>query len=385
MKNVIEVPENVNFLSEWDGFELPNGIFNKGTTACGATTLALKDKFKTIICSPRNELLKNKHEQHPETLLVIGGCEEQKIIEFIRNNQTPKILVSYDSFPKVARCIENNSDWRIVVDEFQYMLSDSGMKSPIELRLMETLKDFPYVTYMSATPIIEKYINKISWFKSMDYTELLWSNVEKIKLIRQEAKRPIDAAVEIVRMYQSGNFPFLEIEGKKVESKECVIYLNSVNNIVNIIKQTGLKPDEVNIIVGGNQDNDKEIAKIGKGFKRGRIPLKAEPHKMFTFCTSTAFAGCDFYSTCASSFVISDSKRIQTSVDIATDLVQIAGRQRLSKNPFRKILTFVYRCNNGKLSEIEFTEIMEKKKKVSKLEILDYNNITDIDYKEKKN
>ena len=83
MKTVIDVPDYVNYLNEWDGFELPNGIFNKGTTACGATTLAMTDSYKTIICSPRNELLRNKHEQHPETLLVIAGCKEDEISSYI--------------------------------------------------------------------------------------------------------------------------------------------------------------------------------------------------------------------------------------------------------------------------------------------------------------
>lgn len=33
----IYVPENVEFLTKWDGFELPKGILNKGVTGCGAT------------------------------------------------------------------------------------------------------------------------------------------------------------------------------------------------------------------------------------------------------------------------------------------------------------------------------------------------------------
>lgn len=36
------VPTNVRYLSEWEGFELPNGILNKGLTGCGGTTLAIE-------------------------------------------------------------------------------------------------------------------------------------------------------------------------------------------------------------------------------------------------------------------------------------------------------------------------------------------------------
>ena len=55
----MKVPTNVNFLNEWTGFELPRGIVNKGITGCGATTLAIEDEHKSIICSPRINLIKN--------------------------------------------------------------------------------------------------------------------------------------------------------------------------------------------------------------------------------------------------------------------------------------------------------------------------------------
>lgn len=56
----IEVPEIVEFLTDWNGFELSKGILNKGVTGCGATSVAIKDEHKTIICSPRINLIKNK-------------------------------------------------------------------------------------------------------------------------------------------------------------------------------------------------------------------------------------------------------------------------------------------------------------------------------------
>lgn len=136
-----------------------------------------------------------------------------------------------------------------------------------------------------------------------------------------------------------------------VESKECVIFLNSVTNIVNIIKKTGLSPADVNIIVANNDVNERFVKELGKEYEIGGIPLEGEPHRMFTFCTSTAFAGCDFYSTCASTFVVSDNKRVHTSIDIATELAQIAGRQRLESNPFRKAIFFIYNVDIGEMDK----------------------------------
>ena len=381
-KEVIKIPANIKYLTEREKFieefgkpfELPNGILNKEIPGCGATTVALTDEHKTIICSPRNELLKNKHEQYPDTLLVIGGVDTIEIEAYLQTAELPKILVSYDSVYKLIGCIKYKSDWRVVVDEFQCLLADSSFKSEIELHFLDNSRSFPYVTFLSATPILDKYLEQIDYFKDMNYYQLDWEEKDIVRVYRERTKNPINAALEIVRYYQNGNYPSVYVNGERIYSKECVIFLNSVNNIVNIIKQTELKPKEVNIIVGNSEDNDRQIARIGEGFKRGRIPLKGETHKKFTFCTSTAYAGCDFYSTNAATFVISDCNRPNTAVDIATELVQIAGRQRLACNPFRQFLTFVYNVNAEEVEQETFNEHLCRKVNVTLDEIRDNNN-----------
>ena len=361
MVKTIKVPANVSYLNEWAGYELPRGIVNKGITGCGATTLAIEDEHKSIICSPRINLIKNKCQQHKGTLAVYGDVRNGEIEDYLRNSPKPKILTTYDSVPRLNGLIKDRSDWRVVVDEYQYILIDSGFKSETEIALLETLKGFPYVTYISATPIADKYMLQMDWFKDMPYTVLEWSNVEKRFVKRVQSKNPINNAIEIVRNYQKGIYPSILVNGEKIVSKECVIFLNSVTNIANIIKQTGLQSDEVNIIVAFQVQNNILIRKLGGGFGIGSIPLEEEPHKKFTFCTSTAFAGCDFYSTCASTFVISDNKKAYTSIDIATELAQIAGRQRLECNPFRNTTTFIYNVDVGESKEDSYKANLEKK------------------------
>ena len=301
---VITVPENVEFLTDWNEFELPKGILNKGVTGCGATSVAIEDEHKTIICSPRINLIKNKVGQHKRLLGVFGDVKNDEIMAYLEKDETPKIMVTYDSMPRLAKIIADKSDWRVVVDEYQYLLIDSGFRSDKAIALLDVMKEFDYVTYLSATPIADKYMQKIEHFKDMPYTELKWSDekIDKIKVKRIVSPRPINNAIEIVRNYQKGILP----EKNGVKSTECVIFLNSVTNIANIVHQTGLQPEEVNIIIANTEDNQTIVRDIGKGFSIGTIPLEGEPHKMFTFCTSTAFAGCDFYSECASTFVIRD-------------------------------------------------------------------------------
>lgn len=353
----IYVPENVEFLTKWNGFELPKGILNKGVTGCGATSVAIQDEHKTIICSPRINLIKNKVGQHEGLLGVFGDVKNDEIMAYLETTETPKIMVTYDSMPRLAKLITDKSDWRVVVDEYQYLLIDSGFRSDKAIALLDVVNEFDYVTYLSATPIADKYIQQMEQFKDVPYTELVWNEVEKIDVQRIVSAKPINNAIEIVRNYQNGNFP----EIGEAESKECVIFLNSVTNIVNIIKQTGLKPEEVNIIVAKTDENSTFIKELGKGYEVGTIPLEGELHKMFTFCTSTAFAGCDFYSTCASTFVISDNKKVHTTIDIATELVQIAGRQRLACNPFRKTIVFIYNVDIGESNADVYKEAIEQK------------------------
>ena len=387
MVETIKVPSNVNFLNDWVGFELPKGIVNKGITGCGATTLAIEDEHKTIICSPRINLIKNKSRQHKGTLAVYGDVSNLEIEDYLRNSPKPKLLATYDSIPRLSNIIKDKSDWRVVVDEYQYILIDSGFKSETEMLLLEELKKYPYVTYLSATPIADKYMLQMDWFKDMPYTILEWSNVEKRFVNRVQSKNPINNAVEIVRNYQRGIYASTLVNGERVESKECVIFLNSVTNIVNIIKQTGLQSDEVNIIVAFTGENEFLVKKLGKD-KQGRyyeigcIPLEGEPHKKFTFCTSTAFAGCDFYSTCASTFVVSDNKKANTSIDIATELAQIAGRQRLECNPFRNTITFIYNVDVGESKESSYKATLNEKWQKSVKNANYKNSVTDKDLKE---
>lgn len=158
---------------------------------------------------------------------------------------------------------------------------------------------------------------------------------------------------------------------------------NSVTGIVNIIKNTKLKPEDVNIIVANNEDNDSIIKKLGEGYGNGVIPLKGEKHKLITLCTSTAYMGVDFYSTCATTFVISDCDMKNTSVDISTELAQIAGRQRLVLNPLRNHIFFIYKTCLDDISVEDFEAQISKKKLLSEEEIKS-NNASSLELKEKR-
>lgn len=380
-KITINVPSGTKYLSRFKDesgrrFSLPNGVLNKELTGCGGTTLALEDENKTIICSPRRKLIENKAAQYRNSLLVIEGVSAKQIAEYIKAVSVPKILTTYDSFSKVKAAVGSFEGWKVVVDEFQALLNDSAFKADTELAFLKELESCPFVTYLSATPILDKYISQIDFFKDKTYYQLNWADKEKVCIRRIKTANPLGGAISVIKSYKQGFFPTLEDEaGNVIESKEAVIFLNSVTDIANIIKQTELQPEEVNIIVADNSENQKLIKQIGEAYKSGTIPLKGEEHKTFTFCTSTAYMGVDFYSPTASTFVISNCKKVSTAVDIATELCQIAGRQRLESNPFRRQIFFIYNTTRETLNEAEFERVISEKSSFSRLQIDNYKAV----------
>jgi hypothetical protein len=169
-----------------------------------------------------------------------------------------------------------------------------------------------------------------------------------------------------------------------VESREAVFYVNSVNNIISIIKGVGLTPDQVNILCSNTTSNQKRLKKrLGKKYPIGSVPLKGEPHKMFTFCTRTVYLGADFYSTCARTFVLSDANIDSLAVDISLDLPQILGRQRLVENPWKNHAEFFFKnLGEGKeLTKQDFDDRVEEKTKSTNTRLLIFSRVVEEDEK----
>lgn len=344
-KTIINIPAGVQYLSEIKGFELPNGIFNKVLTGCGGSHLALTDNNPTILCSPRISLIRSKVNQHADLFWFQANTKPKELLSYLESVAVPKIAITYDSLFKLEKLI-NVDDYRVVVDEFQRLLTDSSFKGDTEVKAIRALGKYKYVTYLSATPILEKYLDSIELFNDIPYYEACWECYDNVDVELIKSPNPKLALVRFINQFKSGKFYTFG----DTQCKEIVFYINSVTDIINVVKTTKLAPEEVNILCA--ESNEKFISKLGKGFKLGSLPNKGEAHKMFTFCTSAAFDGVDMYSTNAMSVVITDYKIDNLLMSISTDLVQIAGRQRLDENPFRNKLTLVY-CDGMSVIELE--------------------------------
>lgn len=294
-----------------------------------------------------------------DTNLITAANAISKYIQVRRSQMKPiKILVTYDSFKYVRNILdklnENLRNYHVVVDEFQSIFTDSSFKSEIELSFTNALRTMNNVYFVSATPMMESYLDQVDMFNSLPYYELDWVSQQPERLIRpfiktRKVKSIVSAGCDIIKQYQNKQFETVNVfdttinQLRTVQSKEVVIYINSVTNIISLIKYSKIQPNEVNILCADTRRNRTKIKKrLGSKYKIGTVPLKGEKRKMFTFCTRTVYLGADFYSDCARTIILSDSNITSMTVDISLDIPQIMGRQRLGINPWKNIGELYY-------------------------------------------
>ena len=281
---------------------------------------------------------------------------------------------------------------QIVVDEFQSIFTDARFKSDTEIGLLYHLKDLNKICFVSATPMLDKYLGRLDEFKNLPYYELDWvsDQPERVKKPSLEVKftyRTLNEEVgKIIQSYLKGRFVTKLIDPEKnfglgqIISDEAVFFMNSVQAICQAIRSNELSIEQCNILCANTDENEKklrsaftaslrkrsgnETARLPRGIKvLGKIPKQGEPHKMFTFCTRTVYLGADFYSKCARTFVFSDANIECLSVDISIDLEQILGRQRLDENPWKNTATLFVKTTreNLRMSKEEFDNRLDQK------------------------
>ena len=385
-------------------------IVNKMVTGCGFTSYCLSNKYDTILLSPRLRLIQNKLEQ------VNVGCEwcfyynrerdkngkelfschelEVKLRSYVQdrkqNGQPLKILVTYDSFCKLADMLEASlscpvsATFRIVVDESHSLIKDVKLKEysnkNVLSQLVNRLFCYERVLFISATPIID-YISQIPEFYNNDvfYYELEWSNVNPVYQRKHNCRSAIDAFHQIYERYQrNGMFDVRHVNSNEFTSDQAVIFLNSVEDIAKILKKykDHIDARDVTIICADNKENTKKLQGVSSKYKiASSIPKMGEPHTTWTFVTRTAFEGVDFYSPCASTFVIANYYVPSLCLDIASDIPQIVGRQRRKDNLFRDTIHIYYVKNVRTVDGQEFDSYQQTKMQTSNDQIEIWNGI----------
>ena len=378
-KKIIKIPRGIEYISQWSEYAIPRGehcIVDKGVTGCGYTEYALRNDDWVVLCSPRKLLLENKSEKHMKerrtNVIYLDSLSSDDMFDRVRthlmkcyeDNLPPKLLITYDSTGKLISCLEQLgvlNKFIFVVDEFQSIFLDSYFKVGVEFDFVNNLQGCESVVYLSATPMLDKYLEKIDEFKDLTFYKLDWSEtgfVETIYIGRKRTNALTSECCKIVKEYLNGEFPLMTDSNNTVyQSKEAVFYFNSVSEILRVVRKCGLTPENTLIVCSKTDKNEQKLKK--EGFSFGKIPLESEPNPMFTFCTSAVYMGVDFHSNCASSYVFADPNVGCLALDISLDLPQIIGRQRNKKNPFKNYIALFYKTKRS--SEIELTEENFKK------------------------
>lgn len=431
----IIIPKGIEYIGDWDGYKLEDyqfpHILNKVLTGCGYTEYCIRNDQPLVLTSPRLFLLRNKADQHENPLEVFYVnndveksvdfeidiseekerserkdklTEEEKVdrIEKLKRDireytykcaikhVTPKILVTYDSFRHVKDALGDViNSYQVVVDEFQSIFIDARFKSDTEIELLHQLKGLQKVCYVSATPMLDKYLDMLPEFKDLPYYEFDWvtedpNRVIKPKLEIKFTRSLNEEAKRVIHSYQQGKYDTRLRDGGTIESREAVIFMNSVSSICQAIRSNKLHLEDCNILCAQTDANDEKVRKAFNDVLKketeelkdhpkvpkdvpviGKIPTRGQQHKMFTFCTRTVYLGADFYSTNAKTFIFSDSNIDCLSVDISMDLEQILGRQRLKENPWKNCAKMFVKVTSKKhkITQEEFKERLEEKER----------------------
>ena len=423
-KGIVKVSPDIEFINDWRDHNgqyqieryVSSGrvIINKMVTGCGFTTYCLRNDYDTILIAPRLRLIQDKLEQEIKNgvnecyyfnrekdgkgnpLKSINDLQNEfQSYKWVRKcNSRPKplkILVTYDSFCRLADMLEVvfgidiSKTFKIAIDESHSLIKDVKLKEfhnkCVLSQFIARLFNYDNLLFISATPIIH-YVGCIPEFQAnnVDYYELEWSGVTKVIQKPYKCKSAKDAFDQIYCHY-TNNGCFDAQYNVGAYSTEAVIFLNSVKDIASILnkyiaKKKLINVADVTIICADNKENQAVLHKIDKGLNIIKsIPKNGDPHTTWTFVTRTAFEGVDFYSPCASTYVIANYDIPSLSLDIASDIPQIIGRQRRKDNLFRDTIHIYYVNNINVVDNNEFVKIQNEKMQASLNQIGLYNNV----------
>lgn len=367
MKTTISTTAEQKYLS--DALEeLPIGILNKSQTNVGGSHLALNSPDNYLIVVPTRDLIDNKlanpANSRYELFGIYAGITNKQFKDYIKRNEKHHILVTYDSLPKLVRWLGNlNIDaysYRVLFDEYHMILTEMGYRQKAIENLVREAKNFKHYTFMSATPIPEKFLPSI--LADLPYTEIKWTNTKTIIPTRFCSPNVYQTTIRLLKELDLG------LDG--VEVKERFIFTNTVVGIKQILDSADLNPDEVKVVCAKTIRNEQLLGKY-------QISTMTGENKKYNFFTSKGFQGCDLFSKSGLAIVVSDSKKKHTLTDIQTTLYQISGRIRDADNVFADRLFHIYSTGYATLSKEQYEA---DKKEILELtnEIIEkYNSFSD--------
>lgn len=400
-----------------------NCIFEKGSTGCGGTTLALNQNDRHVIVAmpTRNtvqskEVIRGKDNniigKRNDVFCIWGGHKDrfEDLAAYLEKkktfNEKVKIVCTYDQIGKLynrlrgrnedgsinqsqQRLAYNYLDWWLYIDEMHEVINAyQGERRESIRQMLDLIKVFKHVVFITATPLKEEFFfsqifDQEGRFKvvKVDFPE--WTKMKPQIVRRQTPKVVYDVGKEMKA--------YLKNEGNLFEAPlNAHVFVNSLDVIISILRRIDYLAnlERIRIVCGQGDDNnqiklvrfiEKEVAKMVKEGKEipnksylddvidGKVsPISSinDSPKKINFYTSTAFCGADIFDKNAQIYVISVSSRKQTYYDISTTFLQIIGRVRDSKNP--KVVYYYDKNTYQDTDKKAYLEEMEDRKELQK-------------------
>lgn len=323
---------------------IPSGYIDKTICGCGLTTVALENEEDTVIAVPTIYLAMNKSEQYPneryagKVLAVYGNTSMDEINFYWQTNRTRKIMVTYDSLDKIVHLLDR---CKLVIDESNELLSRTKLKPEIIDKVFKIAYNYKdTVSFISATPTPLEYMP--DWVSDIDQIKIEWSNTDKAKPILCERTYPIKSLKNefICPLKENGS---MTVAHKKFS--KLIIFINSIKEIVDIVRESELDKNECGIICGDSLKNDIKIRGINR-YVTGVLPT-------YLFITSSGFCGIDLVDSDAMTIVVSTTSQKWKMIDTLTDLKQAISRQRNKNNPNYGSFIYIYNQTIFKKSKDE--------------------------------
>jgi hypothetical protein len=361
------------FLTDFE----PNTVISKGLTGCGATTILLENNQPMILSCPTNELCHDKSTAQRHTGKVMWYKAETKddaVKDYLQGVIIPKFVSVYDQttnlYEALCRIEKQNvgSKYILAVDEVHMLMTALSYREKAIMQLTSLFCKFENAQFITATPLPAKFTPEI--LLQYKYVEYEWESGVGVQVLTSMQSSPLSAASKLIDGFKlEGGIDVTTENGEIIEAKELIFFINSVTDIATLISTCKLNQVECKIIVADNYSNRNVLAKaFGIDSTEVEIVHASSPNKLFTFVTSKAFEGVDFYSDSALSIVVSRVSSKNTLLDMNVSLPQIAGRIRTAENKLKNTILFIYNTSAyGKSDEELETELQNDIEEVNDL------------------
>jgi len=336
-KSNIQIPSGTHYLGEVLNDLPKNCIFWKGKVGAGGTEISLRNNKNYVIAVPFTAMIDNKVNQHEGRVLgVYGTFDIKEINKYLESHNPKKIMVTYDSLPKLIKLIDPE-EYNLLVDEYHLLFTQYSFRRNAVRGVLENYTKFSEYCFMTATLLDPEFV--LDELKHLPVVTAEWENVREVTVNSFKCKNGVIKSVAdlIIRFLND------EIEGN------AYIFVNSVEFIKELVSLCNL--DETNTRAIWSKSNKTDVG-------LSRSTASDEPKKI-NLLTSCVFEGCDIYDENGKIFIVSDSKKSHTLVDISTSFQQIAGRIRNTK--YWNQITHLYTTTryDVDISYDEFKELSE--------------------------